>query len=101
MSTFRHTLMLRFTDESTDEQRAALFRALGRLPAVIPQIKRYEFGPDLGLLGPDGPDAALVADFDSEQDWRAYNAHPAHKTLLDDYVLPITKEAIRVQYLVD
>lgn len=100
MSTFRHTLMLRFTEASTEEQRAAMFSSLARLPAAIPLIKRYEFGPDLGL-SENGADAALVADFDSEEDWRAYNAHPAHQAVLEDYVLPITREAIRVQYLVD
>lgn len=100
MSTFRHSLMLRFTEMATGEQREAMFRALARLPATIPLIKRYEFGPDLGL-GEGNPDAALVADFESEADWRAYNTHPAHQAVLNDYVLPITREAIRVQYLID
>jgi hypothetical protein len=44
---------------------------------------------------------ALVADFDSEEDWRAYQGHPDHLALVDDLVKPIVMEAIRVQYLVD
>lgn len=92
--------MLRFTKESTEEQKKALFEGLARLPHVIPQIKRYEFGPDLGL-GDGNPDAALVADFDSEEGWRAYSAHPAHQVVVNDLLAPIAREAIRVQYLVD
>lgn len=92
--------MLRFTKDSTEEQRKALFEGLARLPHVIPQIKRYEFGPDLGL-GDSNPDMALVADFDSEEDWRAYNSHPAHQVVVNELVAPIATEAIRVQYQVD
>lgn len=100
MSTFRHNLMLRFTKEATDEQKRAMLDGLAKLPEVIGVIRRYEFGPDLGLT--DGnPDVALVADFDSEDDWRTYQSHPAHQVVLNELVAPITREAIRVQYLVD
>jgi hypothetical protein len=92
--------MLRFTRESTEEQKRAFFEGLATLPLVIPQIKRYEFGPDLGL-GDGNPDAALVADFESEKDWRSYNSHPAHQALVNDLLAPIAGEVIRVQYLVD
>ena len=92
--------MLRFAKESTEEQKKALLEGLARLPHVIPEIKRYEFGPDLGL-GDDNPDMALVADFDSEEDWRSYNTHPAHQVVVNELVAPIASEAIRVQYLVD
>ena len=92
--------MLRFAKEATEEQKKAMFEGLARLPHVIPQIERYEFGPDLGL-GDGNPDAALVADFDSEEDWRAYQAHPAHQVVVNELVAPIASEAIRVQYLVD
>lgn len=92
--------MLRFTKEASEEQKKALFEGLTRLPHVIPQIKRYEFGPDLGL-GDGNPDAALVADFDSEDDWRSYNSHPAHQVVVNELLAPIASEAIRVQYLVD
>ncbi len=92
--------MLRFTRESTEEQKKALFKGMAKLPDVIPQIRRYEFGADLGL-GDANPDMALVADFDSEEDWRSYNTHPAHQVVLNELIAPITQEAIRVQYLVD
>jgi hypothetical protein len=97
MSTFRHILMLRFNEDTTDDKKQALFAALASLPAKIPRIRRYEFGPDLGLAG--NADFALVADFDTEEDWRIYQNHPDHQVVVRDLVAPITAEAIRVQYL--
>lgn len=92
--------MIRFTSEATDEQKRALLSGLARLPEIIDVIRRYEFGPDLGL-GDGNPDMALIADFDSEDDWQAYQRHPAHQVVVNDLLAPIVKEAIRVQYVVD
>lgn len=100
MSAFRHTLMLRFTDDASDAQKQALYEGLARMPEVMDFIRRYEFGADLAI-GEGNPDFALVADFDSEEDWRAYQSHPDHLVLINDLVKPIVKEAIRVQYEVD
>lgn len=100
MSTFRHTLMIRFKPEATEEQKQALYRGLGTMPAKIDLIRRYEFGPDLGLIE-GNPDMALVADFDSEEDWRAYQSHPEHQAVSREVVQPIAAEMIRVQYRVE
>ena len=100
MSTFRHTLMLRFAEDASEEQKQALNDGLARMPKVMDFIRRFEFGPDLAVVE-GNPDLALVADFDSEEDWRAYQSHPEHLVLLNDLIKPIVVEAIRVQYLVD
>ena len=100
MSTFRHTLMLRFTADATEQRKQALYDGLARMPEVMDFIRRYEFGTDLGI-SEGNPDLALVADFDLEEDWRAYQSHPDHLALVNDLVKPIVREAIRVQYLVD
>lgn len=99
MSTFRHVLMIRFSEEATENQIEELYRVLGRLPAVIEEIQRFEFGPDLGL-DEGNPDMALIADFESEDDWSAYQNHPGHLLVSQDLVKPISQELIRVQYLV-
>ena len=97
MTVFRHSLMLRFNNDATDQQKQALYEGLATMPKVMPFIRRYEFGPDLGH-GPDNPDMALIADFDNEEDWREYSAHPDHLDLINNLARPITAEAIRVQY---
>jgi len=89
--------MLTFTNEATEEQKQALYEGLAEMPRVMEFIQRYEFGPDLGLRE-GNPSMALVADFDSEQDWREYSAHPDHLDLIEKLVRPITASSSRVQY---
>ena len=97
--TFRHVLMLRFVEDATEEQKQAVTDGLAQMPELMDFIKTYEFGPDLGL-GADNADLVLVADFDSEEDWRAYSDHPEHLDFVVNVVRPVTAEAQRVQYLV-
>jgi hypothetical protein len=40
----------------------------------------------------------LVADFDSEEDWRIYAEHPEHRRLLTELIDPITARRERAQY---
>lgn len=75
MTTFRHVLMMRFKDDASEEQIGAFFDGLASMPEEIDQIRRYDFGPDLGL-GSSNFGMALVADFDSEDDWHSYTNHP-------------------------
>lgn len=97
MSIFRHTLMMKFNEEADANQIRSLLEALERMPAEMDFIRRYEPGLDLGL-GEANFDMALVADFDSEDDWRAYNSHPAHRALVQEHLRPILAKAVRVQY---
>lgn len=100
MSTFRHLLMIRFKDDVTSEQKTELLDTFARMPRVMDWIRRYEFGLDLGNLGPETPDFGLVADFDSEEDWRRYSTNLEHQ-VLGELVRDVSAELIRVQYLVD
>lgn len=93
-------LMIRFKDGVTSQQKTDLLDEFARMPKVMDWIRRYEFGLDLGNLGPDTPDFGLVADFDSEEDWRRYSADPDHE-VLTTMVQEMAAELIRVQYLVD
>ncbi len=97
MSIFRHTLLMKFTDEATPDQIRSLLEALLGIPDEMGFIRRYEPGLDLGLVEASF-DMALVADFDSEEDWRSYNSHPAHLALVDEHLRPILAKAVRVQY---
>jgi len=89
--------MIGFTDDATEQQKKDLYNGLARMPQIMDFIQRYEFGPDLGLRD-DNLSMALVADFDSEEDWRDYSTHPAHLDLIDKLVRPITASTSRVQY---
>jgi hypothetical protein len=93
-------MLMQFKDGATEEQIQAALKGLGTMPGKVPGILRYEFGLDLGLI--DGnPDLALVADFASEEDWRAYQDHPDHRALVESAIAPINDSMTRVQYLVE
>ncbi|HEU4541421.1 MAG TPA: Dabb family protein [Jiangellaceae bacterium] len=93
----RHTVLFRWIAEATEAQIDGVLRRLAELPGQIPQIRRYEFGRDLGFS--EGTwDMALVADFDTKADWEAYLNHPAHRSAVVEATGPITAELIRVQY---
>ena len=93
----RHVALFRFTPESTPEQHQAMFEALRGLPAVIPELKGYQVGPDQGLV--DGNwDAAVVADCDDEAGWQTYTDHPAHQRILIEQIRPMLAERAAVQY---
>ncbi|MGD2060044.1 MAG: Dabb family protein [Acidimicrobiia bacterium] len=100
MSRFRHLVILRLKEGVTDSQREGLLAEFARMPEVMDYIRRYEFGFDLGNLGPRNPDFGLVADFDSEEDWRRYSVNADHRSLLEK-VKEVAESTIRVQYLVD
>lgn len=100
MSTFRHIMLMQFRDGVTPDQIEVALEGLGTMPGKVPGILRYEFGTDLGLV--DGnPDLALVADFASEEDWRAYLSHPEHVAMSEAVFAPIKRTMTRVQYLVE
>jgi hypothetical protein len=93
-------LMMRLKDDVTDEQKTQLVEEFGRMPEAMDYIRRYEFGLDLGNLGPNAPDFGLVADFDSEEDWRRYVENPDHRRLVS-MVGELSAGLTRMQYLVD
>jgi len=61
----RHTVMFRWIPEATREQKEQAKEELGRLPGLIPEVRAYHLGEDLGLVGDLNFDFALVADFDN------------------------------------
>jgi hypothetical protein len=100
MAIFRHIMLMKFKDGTTTEQIDRALEGLGTMPGKVPGILRYEFGTDLNLVE-GNPDLALVADFASEKDWRAYLSHPEHLAMTEAVFTPIKGTMTRVQYLVE
>ena len=89
--------MFRWSDETSDVAKQAVADGLAGLPGVIPEIRRYEFGPDLGLR--DGTwDYVVVGDFDDVDGYRAYADDATHQALIADHIAPNIVERAAVQY---
>jgi hypothetical protein len=93
----RHVATFVFSEGATDEQVAAVSEGLAGLPAQIPEIGDYHFGPDLGL-NEGNHHFAVVADFASVDDYLVYRDHPAHQAVLAERIRPILASRAAVQY---
>lgn len=89
--------MFRWKQGTTALQVQALHEALRGLPALIPELREYRTGPDLGAV--DGNwDFVVVADFDDAGGWDVYTWHPAHQEVVAELIRPMAAERAAVQY---
>ena len=94
---FRHVVMFRWNEGTSDDDVAAMAAALSELPSQIPELRSYHHGPDAGVN--DGNwDYVVVADCDSVDDYLVYRDHPAHQRAITERIAPIRKERAAVQY---
>ncbi len=98
--TLRHVVLLRFQDDASDAAKQTIRNALSALPDRIPEIQRYQFGDDAGLVE-GNVDFAIVAEFASEEAFRTYADHPAHKAAIAETIRPILEQRTALQYWVD
>jgi hypothetical protein len=94
---FRHVVMVRFTDEMTEDGKAALRAGLARLPDVIPEIRAYRFGDDLGL-NEGNFDFVVTADFDAADGYLTYRDHPEHQQVVKERLAPFVAKRAAVQF---
>ncbi|MGW4423304.1 Dabb family protein [Streptosporangium sp. NPDC004631] len=94
---FRHVVLFTWAEEATDEQRATVATELGRLPGVIPEIRAYTIGAD-AAVNPGNHEFAVVADFDTVEDYLAYRDHPAHQAVIAEHIKPILASRAAVQF---
>ncbi|GAB3500658.1 Dabb family protein [Nocardiopsis coralliicola] len=77
----RHIALFTWNDDASPGEIAAIGEALSALPAAIPELRAYAFGPDAGVS--DGnADYAVVADVDDAEAFAAYRDHPDHQAVL-------------------
>jgi hypothetical protein len=93
----RHVAMFRWTPEATPEQKERAAAELSRLPALIPSLRAYHLGSDLGV-NQGNFDFAVAADFDDVNGYLAYRDHPEHRAILVQFIRPILQERAAVQY---
>lgn len=78
----------------------ALSEALARLPGLVPDIRAFHFGPDLGVVEGNA-DFALVADFDDLEAYQRYRASHPHQRLITHLLQPILESRSGVQFTVE
>ncbi|MBV2365816.1 Dabb family protein [Streptomonospora nanhaiensis] len=95
----RHIALFKWAEGVTPDQVAEVERVLAPLPAAIPQLRAYAFGPD-ARISEGAYDFAVVADVDDEDGFAAYRDHPEHQAALA-VIRPLLADRAAVQIRVD
>jgi hypothetical protein len=93
----RHVVLFRWAPGATDEQKQRVAAELSRLPALVPSLRDYRLGANLGL-NPGNFEFAVAADFDDVDGYLAYRDHPEHRAIVAEFIQPIVTERAAVQY---
>lgn len=93
----RHVVAFRWKPDTDDAAIEAVRAGLADLPAQIPGVLRYEFGPDAGI-NEGNFDYVVVADFDDRDAYLVYRDHPVHRALIAECIAPHVAARVAVQY---
>lgn len=93
----RHTVLFRWSPEATPEQKQLVESLLGQLPSVVPTIREFAFGTDLGV-NEGNFDFAVSAVFDDLDGYLVYRDNPEHRALVRDHILPIVAARAATQF---
>jgi hypothetical protein len=95
----RHTVMFTWKPEATDAQKKQVADELSRLPGLVPSIRAYAMGTDIGVN--DGNwDFAVSGDFDDVAGYTAYRDDPTHRAIIAEHIQPLvaTRAAVQFEY---
>ena len=94
---FRHVVMFKWTDDAPADQTDRTRAGLDALPPVIPEIRSYVHGEDVGE-SPGAWDYVVVADFDDVEGFRTYRDHPTHQQFIADVIAGNVADRAAIQY---
>ncbi len=93
----RHVALFQWNEGTTEEDIAAITAGLATLPAAIDVLVTYSFGPDVAF-SEGNFDYAVVADFNSIEDYPIYVQHPAHADVAARLIRPHVAARSAVQF---
>lgn len=93
----RHANLLTWKEGTEQAAIDALSGQLSSYREEIQEIRDLSFGPDLAL-GQDNVDFAIVVDFEDDQAFSRYLAHPAHGRMVGEFLKPILKARHSIQF---
>ena len=93
---FRHVVLIKFVEGITEAQIEALKAGLSTLPGLIPQLKGYKYGTDIGHQ-PGNFDFAIFAELDSFEDYEIYRDDASHQALIASTIKPLIEVRAALQ----
>jgi Stress responsive A/B Barrel Domain len=93
----RHTVLFGWSEDATDAQKKRVADELSRLPGLIPSLRAYAMGTDIGV-NEGNWNFAVTADFDDLEGYLAYRDDPVHRAIIAEHIAPIIGRRAAVQY---
>jgi hypothetical protein len=93
----RHTALFQWKPEATPEQKQLVETLLGQLPSLVPTLRDFRIGSDIGVNG-GNYEFAVWASFDDLDGYLAYRDNPDHRAMIRDHILPIAASRAAVQF---
>src|ERR1700752_2060246 len=93
-----HVVAFRWKPGMPAEHVAAVQSQLKEFVAGLPEVRSYRCGSDVGASDMANFDFAIVAEFDSVDDWRVYDKHPRHEEIRAGVVRPWIEQRASVQF---
>lgn len=92
-----HVVLFQSTEEATPEQRDAMIAAVKKLKDQIPGIVDLSVGYNFSERA-QGFDIGVVVRFVDRAALDVYIPHPAHRACVEQFLQPIRKNTIVVDY---
>ena len=91
----RHHALLTLNDDAKDVADTIVAELIAFGP-TCPEILTYQVGRDIGAT-PGTADVAVVAEFETLDNYRVYAEHPEHLRILNEHIRPNLLSMARVQ----
>lgn len=94
---FTHIVVLTLAESAEPTAADDIVAGLRALVGQVPGLLSARTGQDLGLAAGNATLIGIL-EFESEQAWRDYGTHPAHKALISEKIAPVLagKAALQV-----
>ena len=93
----RHIVLLTLKADAPPGSAETIVEALRGLVGVIPSIREYQTGVDVGIA-PGNATVAATAVFDDEAGYLEYRDHPAHQAVIEKYIKPVREGRAAIQF---
>jgi len=93
----RHAVLFQWKPGVTDEQKRFVATELATLPTLVPAIRAFALGPDVGI-NEGNADFVVTADFDDEAGYLAYRDDPDHRAIVTKHLGPLVANRTAIQF---
>lgn len=94
---FRHVVMFKLKEAATEGQVADFLADLATLPEIVPQVRAFSVGRDVGV-NPGNFDVSAVVDFEDVAGYLTYRDHPEHQRMIREKGSVIIDQRSAVQF---